>query len=47
MALLDFKEIPVANKATGEQDAFELFAREFLDSLGFRIIQGRPGGAWI
>jgi hypothetical protein len=45
MALLDFKEIPRANKATGEQDAFELFARDVLECMGFRIVQGPARGA--
>ena len=38
-------EIPAANQASGEQDAFELFARDFLDSLWFRIEQGPGRGA--
>jgi hypothetical protein len=33
MPQLDFKEIPQANLASGEQDTFELFAREFLECL--------------
>jgi hypothetical protein len=45
MALLDFKEIPRANKATGEQDAFELFTRDVLKSMGFKILQGPARGA--
>lgn len=44
MALLDFTEIPDAGKATGKQDTFELFAREVLDLLGFRILQGPARG---
>ena len=36
MPQLDFKEIPLANLADGEQDTFELFAREFLELFGFK-----------
>lgn len=39
MAVINFKEIPKANIADGEQDCFELFAREFFDALGFSIIE--------
>ena len=45
MAILDFKEIPEAGKASGQQDTFELFAREVLELLGFKIIQGPSRGA--
>ena len=48
MAIIDFKEIPKANVASGEQDSFELFAREFLRALGFSIVEdpdrGQDGG---
>ncbi|MBU3145594.1 restriction endonuclease [Clostridium sp. CF012] len=48
MALLNFKEIPPANKPDGNQDTFELFAREVLDMLGFEILvnpdRGQDGG---
>lgn len=48
MAIIDFKEIPQANIANGEQDCFELFAREFFDALGFSVIEdpdrGQDGG---
>lgn len=48
MALINFKEIPPANTANGEQDQFELFAREFLNCLGFNILvdpdRGQDGG---
>jgi len=48
MALIDFKEISKANVASGNQDCFELFAREFLNALGFSIIEdpdrGQDGG---
>jgi hypothetical protein len=35
--IINFKEIPPANKGGGHQDAFELFAREFLEALGYKI----------
>lgn len=48
MSLIDFKEIPKANSNEGQQDTFELFAREFLCALGFRIQidpdRGQDGG---
>jgi hypothetical protein len=48
MPLLDFKEISQANNSNGEQDSFELFARDFLEMLGFEIIsepdRGPDGG---
>ena len=51
MSVLDFKEIPEAHKATGEQDKFELFARDFFAHLGYKIIRepgrGADGGADI
>jgi len=37
--ILDFKEIPQANKGGGLQDTFELFTRDFLQLLGYRIIE--------
>jgi Restriction endonuclease len=45
MALLDFQEIPQANKATGKQETFELFARDALDSMGFKVVLGPARGA--
>lgn len=49
MPVLDFKEIPEAHKATGHQDTFELFARDFLFFMGYKIIsppdRGADGGA--
>jgi hypothetical protein len=45
MALLDFKEIPKANGGDGSQDAFELFARDFFDTLGFQIEEDPDRGA--
>ncbi len=48
MAILDFKEISQANVSNGKQDTFELFAREFFCSLGFKIEEdpdrGQDGG---
>lgn len=43
--ILDFKEIPEANKGTGIQDTFELFTRDFLSFLGYRIVQDPDRGA--
>jgi hypothetical protein len=43
--ILDFKEIPQANLSTGEQDTFELFARDFLQTLGYKILQHPDRGA--
>ncbi len=48
MSALNFKEIPQAGLATGEQDEFELFARDFFAYLGYKIIsepdRGQDGG---
>lgn len=44
MPIIDFNEIPRANIANGEQDTFELFARDFLSELGFRILSGPDRG---
>lgn len=43
--VLDFKEIPEANNGTGLQDTFELFTRDFLSYLGYRIVQDPDRGA--
>lgn len=43
--LLEFKEIPKANEGTGLQDTFELFGRDFLEVIGFKIIQEPDRGA--
>lgn len=45
MAILNFKEIPRANIASGEQDMFELFARDYLESMGYDIVEGPDRGA--
>jgi len=36
--ILDFKEIPQANSFDGRQDTFELFARDFLEEMGYEIL---------
>jgi hypothetical protein len=43
--LLDFKEIPKANEGSGLQDTFELFGRDFLEDIGYQIIQEPDRGA--
>ena len=43
--VLDFTEIPRANQGGGLQDTFELFARDFLFYLGYRIIESPDSGA--
>lgn len=45
MPALDFREIPAANNADGRQDTFELFARDFLDFIGFTVVDGPDRGA--
>ncbi len=45
MPALNFTEISQANKTNGEQDKFELFARDVLECLGFRIVEGPGRGA--
>lgn len=46
MSLLDFKEIPLANTGNGDQDTFELFAREFFaEVLHFEIVSEPNRGA--
>lgn len=37
--VINFKEIPEANTGSGFQDTFELFSRDFLEELGFEILQ--------
>jgi len=44
MSALDFKEIPVPTAGSG-RDQFEMFARDFLDMLGFRVVTGPDRGA--
>ncbi len=43
--ILDYTEIPQANLGGGLQDTFELFARDFLEDLGFEILQHPDRGA--
>jgi len=38
MPVIDFNEIPRANSGVGDQDTFELFARDFFEALGLEII---------
>src|SRR3972149_1526333 len=45
MPIIDFCEIPLGNKSTGMQDTFELFARDFLEYMGYIIVQGPDRGA--
>lgn len=46
MAIIDFKEIPCANSGGGDQDTFELFARDFANEiLGLKIISQPNRGA--
>jgi hypothetical protein len=45
MSILDFKEVPEANKSGGSQDRFELFARDFLEYKGFDIVEDPSRGA--
>lgn len=43
--ILDFKEIPQANKGGGLQDTFELFSRDFLELLNYKILEEPDRGA--
>jgi len=43
--IIDFLEIPQANIATGHQDSFEKFARDFLTSMGYIIVEDPSRGA--
>lgn len=45
MSILDFKEIPEAHVANGNQDRFELFARDFLSFIGYKILADPDRGA--
>ena len=45
MPTLDFCEIPEAYVAAGHQARFELFARDFLQYLGYRIVESPSRGA--
>jgi hypothetical protein len=43
--VLDFTEIPEAHLATGRQDTFELFARDFFKFAGYEIVADPDRGA--
>jgi hypothetical protein len=45
MPILDFKEIPQAHLANGEQDSLELLASSFFEYLGYKLIYGPSRGA--
>ena len=42
--IINFTEIPVANSGSGLQDTFEMFARDFLQELGYIIVSGPDRG---
>lgn len=44
MPALDFREIARPDLATGDQDAFEMFARDFLEFQGYEIRSGPDRG---
>lgn len=44
MPVIDFTEIPLANTGEGNQDTFELFARDFFSALGFEIEESPSRG---
>lgn len=43
--MIDFTEIPSGNTGNGDQDTFELFARDFFKNLGYEIIEEPARGA--
>jgi hypothetical protein len=45
MSVIDFNDIASVNLSAGAPEAFELFTREFLEMIGFRIISGPDRGA--
>jgi len=45
MRAIDFKEIPEAHVPSGEQDTFELFAADFLEAIGYEILERPSRGA--
>lgn len=45
MSAIDFKEIPEAHIGGGLQDTFELFARDFLSYLGYKVDENPSRGA--
>jgi hypothetical protein len=42
---VDFREIPQGNISNGDQDAFELFARDLLNAIGFKILKEPARGS--
>jgi hypothetical protein len=44
MPALNFREIPQANSYNGQQDTFELLAKEFFRMLNMRIVSGPDRG---
>ena len=44
MPAINLKEIPEAHVASGEQDTFELFAADFLESLAMKSWSGQAVG---
>lgn len=45
MSIVNFLEIPKANRGGKDQDAFELFGRDFLERFGFKVLQHPARGA--
>jgi len=45
MPVLDFREIPEAHVSAGHQDRFEFFARDFLEYIGYGIVESPSRGA--
>ncbi len=45
MSIVNFSEIPIENTEEGISDEFELFARDFLESYGFKTIAGPDRGS--
>jgi hypothetical protein len=48
MPVIDFKEMPQAKASVdekGKQDKFELFARDFIEFIGYRIVENPDRGA--
>jgi hypothetical protein len=45
MRAINFKEIPEAHVPSGEQDTFELFAADFLEAIGYEILERPSRGA--
>lgn len=45
MSVIDLREIPKAHVASGKQDAFEFFAADFLEALGYTVVDRPARGA--